>query len=251
MATSPQVDDLSRQSTFTFVGTVKELNAATMAEEVPVTQNTAVVHVDQVLQAPPMLANRDGTDITVLLSDPQQVQEGQQATFFTTGWIYGEDIAVQEVGHVEGRVDDERAAELAALSPGTPENRTQRLQQRLAEAGCLVAGMVSEIKFPERYATQGPVSEHAPLLREATIQIETVYKGDIPADQDTIKAIFFASMDVRWRITPILEVGQKGIFVLDKREIQELQREEYAALDPLDYQPPEQRDLIETLLQGS
>jgi len=46
-------------------------------------------------------------------------------------------------------------------------------------------------------------------------------------------------------------VGQKGIFVLDKREIQELQREEYAALDPLDYQPPEQRDLIQTLLPGS
>jgi hypothetical protein len=245
VATSPQ------ESTFTFVGTVKERNAATMAEEVPVTQSTAVVHVDAVLQAPPMLANRAGTDITVLLSDPEQVQEGQQATFFTTGWIYGEDIAVQEVGHEEGSVDDERAAELAALSPGTPENRTHRLQQRLAEADVVVAGMVSEIKFPEGYNTQGLVSEHAPLLREATIQIETAYKGDLPAEQDTIKAIFFASQDVRWYRTPILAVGQKGIFVLDKREIRELQREEFAALDPLDHQPPEQRDLIETLLQGS
>lgn len=251
MATSPQVDDLSQQSTFTFIGTVTELNAATMAEEVQVTQNTAVVHVDQVLQAPPMLANRDGTDITVLLRDAEQVQEGQQATFFTTGWIYGEDIAVQEVGHVEGRVDDERAAELAALSPGTRENRTLRLQQRLADADVVVLGMVSEIKFPEGYDTNGPVSEHAPLVRQTTIRIETVYKGDLPADQDTVKAIFFASQDVRWHRTPILEVGQKGIFVLDKREIQELQREEYAVLDPLDYQPPEQRDLIETLLQGS
>lgn len=249
MATSPQVDDLSRQSTFTFVGTVKELNAATMAEEVPVTQNTAVVHVDQVLQAPPMLANRDGTDITVLLRAAEQVPEGQQATFFTTGWIYGEDIAVQEVGHVEGRVDDERAAELAVLSPGTPENRTHRLQQRLAGADVVVLGMVSEIKFPEGYDTHGPVSEHAPLLRQATIQIETVYKGDLPADQDMVQAIFFESQDIRWHRTPILDVGQKGIFVLDKREIQELQREEYAALDPLDYQLPEQRDLIETLLQ--
>jgi hypothetical protein len=223
-----------------------------MAEEVPVTESTAVVHVAQVLQAPPMLANRDGTDITVLLRDAEQVQEGQQATFFTTGWIYGEDIAVQEVGHVERRVvDDERAAELAALSPGTPENRTHRLQQRLADADVIVLGMVSEIKFPEGYDTQGPVSEHAPLLRQATIQIETVYKGDLSADQDTVQAIFFASQDVRWHRTPILDVGQKGIFVLDKREIQELQREEYAALDPLDYQLPEQRDLIETLIQGS
>jgi hypothetical protein len=251
VSTSPQVDDLSRQSTFTFVGTVKELNAATMAEEVPVTESTAVVTVDQVLQAPPMLANRDGTDMTVLLSDAEQMQEGQQATFFTTGWIYGEDIAVQEVGHVEGRVDDERAAELAALSPGTPENRTHHLQQRLAVADLVVLGMVSQTNFPEGYNTRGPVSEHAPLVREATIQIETVYKGDLPADQDTVKAIFFASQDVRWHRTPILDVGQKGIFVLDKREIQELQREEYAALEPLDYQPPEQRDLIQTLLPDS
>src|SRR5215218_1323929 len=166
-----------------------ELNAATMAEEVPVTQNTAVVHVDQVLQAPPMLANRDGTDITVLLRDAQQVQEGQQATFFTNGWIYGEDIAVREVGHVERRVGDERAAGLAALSPGTPENRTHRLQQRLAEAEVVVLGMVSNIGFPEGYDTQGPVSEHAPRLREATIQIQEVYKGDLPADQESIKAV--------------------------------------------------------------
>ena len=71
-----------------------------MAEEVPVTESTAVVTVDEVVQAPPMLANRAGRDITILLSDPAQVQEGQQATFFTIGWIIGEDIAVQEVGHV-------------------------------------------------------------------------------------------------------------------------------------------------------
>jgi hypothetical protein len=250
VSTSPQVDDLSRQSTFTFVGTVKELNAATMAE-VPVTESTAVVTVEEVLQAPPMLANRAGTDITVQLSDAQQMQEGQQATFFTIGSVYGEDIAVQEVGHVEGRVGDERAAELAALSPGTPENRTLRLQQRLADADVVVLGMVSNIGFPEGYDTHGLVSEHAPLWREATIQMQTVYKGDLPADQDTIKAIFSRSRDVRWYRTPILDVGQKGVFVLDRREIPELQREEYAALDPLDYQPSEQRELIQRLVQGS
>jgi hypothetical protein len=250
VSTSPQVDDLSRQSTFTFVGTVKELNAATMAE-VPVTENTAIITVDEVLQAPPMLVGRVGTDITVQLSDAEQMEVGQQATFFTTGWIYGEDVAVQEVGHVDRRVDDEQAAELSALSPDTRENRTLRLRQRLAEADVVVLGLVSEIKFPEGYDTHGPVSEHAPLWREATVQIQTVYKGDLPGDQDTVKVIYSRSEDIRWHRTPILDVGQKGIFVLDKREIPDIQREEYAALDPLDYQPPEQRDLIERLLQDS
>ncbi|MDQ3966700.1 MAG: hypothetical protein M3246_09705 [Actinomycetota bacterium] len=245
MPPNSQIDDLMRQSTFTFVGTVKRLNAATMAA-VPVTENTAVVTVDEVLQAPPMLADLAGSDVTVQLSSAQQVQEGQQATFFTTGWIYGTSIAVREVGHVEGRVGAERADELAALSPAMPENRTARLRQRIADADAVVVGMVSSIKFPEGYNPYGPASEHAPKWREATIEVQSVEKGDLP--QDRITAIFSASDDVRWYRTPTFQVGQKGLFLLDKREIPELQREEYVALDPLDYQPPEQLDSIQGLI---
>jgi hypothetical protein len=243
---SLQIDDLRRQSTFTFVGTVKELNAATMAE-VPVTESTAVVTVDEVLQAPPILAGLDGTDVTVELSSSQPVQEGQQATFFTNGWIYGESIAVREVGHVEGRVGDDQTAELAALSPGTPENRTRRLRRRLAEAEVAVIGTVSSISVPEQRPS-GPISEHNPEYREATIDIDSVEKGDPP--QDRIKVVYAASDDVEWQNTPTFHVGQSGIFLLNKQEIRALGTEEYAALSPLDHYPPEQIDFVRSHLES-
>jgi len=244
---SSQIDDLRQRSTFVFVGTLRRLNAATM-DAVPVTESTAVVTVDEVLQAPPMFTDLAGSDITVQLSSAQQVQEGQQATFFTTGGIYGTSIAVQEVGHVEGRVGVERAAELAALSPATPEHQTTRLQQRIADADVVVVGMVSSIKFPEGYDPHGPASEHAPLWREATIEVESVGKGDLP--QDGITILYAESTDAEWYQTPTFRVGQSGIFLLDRREIPELQREEYVVLDPLNYQPPEQLDSIEGLIRS-
>jgi hypothetical protein len=245
MSMSHQIDDLMRQSTFTFVGTVAKLNAATMAD-VPVTESTAVVTVDEVLRAPQMLADLAGTDITVQLKSAQQIQEGQQATFFTNGWIYGQSIAVQEVGHVEGRVGDERAAELAVRSPGTPENRTLRLQQRLADADVAVVGTVSSISVLEQ-RPRGPITEHDPEWREATIDVHSVEKGDLP--QDRITVVYSASDDVRWHSTPTFHVGQSGIFLLNKQEIPALATEEYAALSPLDYHPPEQIDFVQGLME--
>jgi hypothetical protein len=242
---SSEIDDLKRQATFTFVGTVKNLNATTMAQ-VPVTDRTVVVTVDEVLQAPPVLRDLAGTDVTVQLSSSQQVREGQQATFFTNGWLYGQSIAVQEVGHVEGRVGESHAAELAALSPGTPENRTLRLRQRLADADVVVVGTVSNISMPEQ-RPRGPITEHDPEYREATIDVHAVEKGDPPQDQ--IKVVYAASDDIRWHSTPTFHVGQSGIFLLDKQEIRELAREEYAALSPLDYYPPERIDFVRSLME--
>lgn len=242
---SSQIDDLRRRSTFAFVGTVRRLNAATM-EAVLVTESTAIVTVDEVLQAPPMFSDLAGSDITVQLSAAGQVQEEQQATFFTTGGIYGTSIAVQEVGHVEGRVDADRAAELAALSPATPEHETVLLQQRIADAEVVVVGMVSLIRFPEEYDRHGPASEHAPLWREATIEVESVEKGEL--SQDEVTLIYSDSSDAEWHQTPTFRVGQSGIFLLNRREMPELQTEAYVALGPLDYQPPEQLDAIEDLL---
>jgi hypothetical protein len=242
---SLQIDDLRQQSTFTFVGTVKQRNAATM-DQVPVTDRTAIVTVEEVLQAPPMLADLAGTDVTVELSSAQQLQEGQRATFFTNGWIYSQSIAVKEVGHVEGRVSDDHASELAAQSPGTPENRTLRLQQRLAEAEVAVTGTVSSISVPEQRPS-GPISEHNPEYREATIDIASVEKGDPP--QDRIKVVYAASDDVEWRNTPTFHVGQSGIFLLNKQEIRVLGTEEYAALSPLDHYPPEQIDFVRSQLE--
>jgi hypothetical protein len=244
---SSQIDELMQRSTFAFVGTVKMLHAATMAD-VPVTDSTAVVTVDEVLQAPPMFADLAGSDITVQLSSAQQVQEGEQATFFTSGWIYGTSVAVQEVGHVEGRADVGLAGELAAHGPATPQNRTARVQRHIDEADVVIAGTVTSISLPEQ-APDRIITEHDPEWRAATIEVHAVEKGDL--SESSITVFYSASDDVQWYTTPILEVGQAGIFVLNKREIPALQAERYVLLDPLDVYPPEQRDFIQALVSQS
>jgi hypothetical protein len=246
MATNSQLDDLLERSTLVFVGTIKELQAATMAT-VPITENTAVVTVDEVLQAIPTLPDLTDTDITVQLRSAEELREGQQATFFTTGWLYGTSVAVQEVDHVEGRITMDRIDELAA--PGrvaTPQNQTARLQQRIAEADVIVVGTVSNISLPEQ-RPRGPITEHDPQLKVATIEVQTTEKGDVP--QDNIEVVYSASDDVRWHRTPTFQVGQSGIFLLNRQEIRALETEGYAALSPLDYYPPEQIASVQRLME--
>src|SRR5262245_52185258 len=80
--------------TFIFKGTVKKLKSATM-KEVPVDKNTAIVTVDQVIEAPADLANYDGQDLTVQLSGSHKV--GETLILNTVSWLYGDSIAVRSL----------------------------------------------------------------------------------------------------------------------------------------------------------
>src|SRR5438067_6103135 len=137
-------DDLVRESRLIFRGTVERLNAATMPA-VPVTESTAVVKVDEVLQAPAALGDLTGQEITVQLAGPQPTRTRQQAVFFTNPWLYGDSLAVQEVGRQEvGR--REAGADLARLREQVAEVTgrlpDEALQRRLSEADLVVAGTV-------------------------------------------------------------------------------------------------------------
>src|SRR3989449_8133053 len=60
---------------------------------------------------------------------PGSLKVGTQATFYTTGWIFGRGVAVREVGHEPGRspVVAADAREAVARS----EEHTSELQSRL------------------------------------------------------------------------------------------------------------------------
>lgn len=91
-------EELAQQARFIFRGTVEQLQAATMTN-VPVTGRTVVVRVDEVIQAPSALAHVAGQRITVQLGSRERVTVGQQAVFYTNGWLFGESVAVQSIGH--------------------------------------------------------------------------------------------------------------------------------------------------------
>src|SRR3982074_3201212 len=87
------------QSKFIFRGTVRRENAATMAS-VPPEAGTAVVLVDEVVKAPQALSGIAGREITLLPAEGSSMKAGQSAVFFTSSWLYGESLAVVEVGRL-------------------------------------------------------------------------------------------------------------------------------------------------------
>src|SRR5947209_377768 len=93
-----RADELAERANFVFLGTVLRLQDATLAAVEDRTR-TVVVKVDQVFHAPDALAHTAGQEITVLLARGETVATGQQVVFYTNGWLLGESIAVQSVGH--------------------------------------------------------------------------------------------------------------------------------------------------------
>src|SRR5712692_1345685 len=112
MPARPHTKAQAQKPTFVFKGTIKKLKAS-MLKELPVSNRTAIVTIDQIIEAPPDLARYNGQEITVLLSGRRKVVVGRQMTFHTVSWLYGESIAVRSL-------DEEpiKAREAATLSVG-------------------------------------------------------------------------------------------------------------------------------------
>ena len=135
--------------TFVFKGTVKKLKSATM-KDVPVDDRTAVVTVDQIIEAPADLADYNGQDITVQLGGRQKIKTGQELIFHTVSWIYGDSIAVRSLS--QEPVKDSHAAMLSSgVDPA--ERRAQREQQEhFQTADLVVSGKVVAVRLPDEAA---------------------------------------------------------------------------------------------------
>ena len=100
---------LASQARFVFQGTVKKVRATTL-KSVPATARTIVARVDRVIQSPETLSGYAGHDITVNLAPGERVRPGQTLIFHTTGWIFGDSLAVQSLGHAEATTSKVAAA---------------------------------------------------------------------------------------------------------------------------------------------
>jgi hypothetical protein len=254
------------QARFVFQGTVKKLKAVTLAE-VPISDRTVVVHVDQVLHAPEVLRDYVGQDVTIQLAPGEEVGEGQTLVFYTNGWVFGDSIAVQSVGH-----DEATAPSVAALA-AHPHDPVRSLQARealaqAAQADLIVTGRVSAVRLPAQEAqvratamaagrTSERISEHAPVWHEAVIDVDEVHKGRRPGKQVVVR--FPSSTDVRWYKAPKFHTGQEGVFLLHKEQLPQAKGllaaagvgpSEYTALDPADVQPLEELPRIKLAAQA-
>ena len=206
------------QANFVFKGSVQKLKATTMPG-LPVKGKTAVVRVDEVLSAPPLLSHYAGSDITVILGGGESVRKGEQAVFHTNSYLVGESLVVQSAGHTAAGV-----AASFAKAPGADADIT-RLREKVDNADAVVTGKVTAVNVLGGLAsgarTRGgaapeetTISEHNPVWQEAVIQVTDVEKGSPKTRQVVVR--FPGSTDVHWYGAPKLSPGQEGVFLLTK-----------------------------------
>jgi hypothetical protein len=240
---SSQTND---KANFVFKGTVKKLKSATMAE-VPLSDRTAVVRVDEVIDGPPDLTGFLGQEITVELSSVRKVSVGQKMVFHTTGWMFGGSVAVRSL-----REEAAKSSGIKTSQAGKAAHANAARPAHFSDADLVVSGKVVSVRIPadataarkRTTKTRSPITEHDPVWREAVIQVDDVLKGEKKAKQVTVR--FPDSSDVMFHGVPRFEPGQEGYFMLHKgdatkttgRRVQKSKSADtYFALDAQDFQP--------------
>ena len=236
------VRDLLLRSGISFVGTVQQLGAATMAD-LPVDDHTAVVVVDQVLQAPPAFAGLAGSHVTVQLAAGDLPDVGNQYAFFANALAFGDSLAVTEVGRVS---ESGIAPHLAVSNAPDGEQPIASLQAGIdadrlsAHADAAAAVVVAGVTKLEKV---GPSirSEHDPDWWVATLQVHHIERGTVP---DVLTVAYANSLDVRWRRSPKPRAGQSGLWLLHNSIEPVSQYAPYYLPDPEDYQPVQSLDAM-------
>jgi hypothetical protein len=203
---------------FVFEGKVSKAKGANL-KAIAGKERTAVVAIERVVRAPEPLAAFAGQNVTVQLAKGEQVKPGERAVFYTNGWIFGENLAVQSVGH--DTINGKATAAAAMGQPAGREAAQQKIRERAEEAPVVVSGKVVAVGLPgpkQATAAAAPagaptrISEHDPIWREAVVEVNQVHKGAPGKKQIVVR--FPSSTDVRWHRAPKFEVGQEGVFSL-------------------------------------
>lgn len=237
--------DLVAKSGLIFRGTVKTLHAATPS--VPVENNTAIVRVDEVLEAPASMGDLAGQDLTVRLLDPDADKVDEAKIFFTVVYSLGSSVGVAETGSQAVERSSERLR--SAIREARQQLMDEALGRRLASADLVVAAKVGETRPTPETEKNVPSSEHDPLWWEAMLQVESVAKGK-PV-QGQVILYFPHTNDQRWGSAPKFEKGQEGIFLLHAEEGKKFGAGGYTALDAQDFQPKNQMDRVRRLMAQS
>lgn len=237
------MDQLIRQSTFIFVGTVEGLNATTM-KSVKASDATAVVRINKLIEAPGAPPDLTGKSITVQMRRPGSLRVGQQATFFTKGWLLGNSMAVIEVDH---SLEPKTQSVQERVSAVHQQMADEKLQSEIATAEAIVNGTVRAV-HPAKIGHIG--SEHDPDWYQAEITVAATLKGKV--GRDTVTVLFPYSDDVMWHNSPKFKEGEQGIWLLHRNQVRlPGVEDQYTTLRTLDFQPQSQMERVQRLLKGT
>jgi len=226
------VNDRAMQAPFVLLCAIDRVGAATIPIIDP-SETTAVARIDKVLRAPAVLGDLSGAQVTVELADA--AREGERFVVFADGAMYGETIAVREIGRVDPEMSDDLAERLDRERDERPE---RHLRERARAADVVVRGTVRELRPVARGKDWTPTSEHDPEWWIAVIAVRDVGKGRV-SKQKRIDAVYANSSDVQWFDSPKPRPGQDGVFLLHRVRRKDTPRGALVLMDPADLQPGE------------
>jgi len=244
---TPVTQELVDQSTVIFKGHVEQTRASNL-KILPASNQTILVHVDEVISAAKTMINLKGATVTIQLKEPGSLKAGAAATFFTTGWLYGENVALKEVSHITADVNAQSLQKQVAELQARTSDR--KLQSRIQSSAMVFAGKVIASR-PLQAEGGRTNSEHDPDWWTAEVEVQSLLKGP-PSAAKRVSLLFAHSNDVMWFRSPKLKEGQQGIWIATEYKPGGLFPMERAPLlavvGPLDYQPSSERDRIQRLL---
>lgn len=238
------ISELLAQSSLVFAGTVERAAASTLGD-LPVDERTVVVRVDQTLRVPDQIDLSPGVQVTVQLSSTlPALAPGDAATFFTNGLVYGQDLAVAEVGRTQ---EGAAGAQLAGIGAGAASVQTALAQQSVDEvvehARSAAAVARAQVTGLAIVPTSGPPREHDPLWWIATLHADLIAKGDLQAPCD-VPVLYANSLDVRWRRHLKPKAGQGGLWLLHASGDSEAPLAPFTVLHEVDLQDSIMLDVL-------
>jgi hypothetical protein len=237
--------DLIRRSGFIFRGTVQR-SVASNVKSLAASPSTDIVRVDEILKAPSEFSSLVGREVTVQMRSAASLKEGQQAVFYAIGWLYGDNLAVKEIGVVTGQVDSQNLRSQIAAAERLADE--QALNARISSAVLVISGRVVSVRPLISQRESARHSEHDPEYWQADVDVLTVEKGQTANIARRVAVFFAHSKDERWLLSPKFSPGQTGIFLLHTEELQTIKRSGYTALNRLDFQPSSETSTVRRLI---
>jgi hypothetical protein len=242
--------DLVASSKLAFAGTVQAIGQSTVPG-LPADDRTVVVRVDQPLNAPPEVELGPGTQVTVQLSeDLPKLKVGDQASFFADPAVYGDGLAVTEVGRLR---DEPAPAGARAASLEDPASHMERTLAEIEQDAVLDHARDADLIVRARVArleearTPAVAREHDPHWWVATLEADLVAKGEAPGLGEgggTVEALYANSIDMQWRRWPKPKAGQAGLWLLHKSDEALAALAPFQLLHPEDLQPSAQLEAL-------
>lgn len=240
---------------FVFQGTVLKTKSANL-RAVTDKERTVVARVDAIIKSPEAIVDFATHEITIKLAKGERVRKDQTAVFYTVGWIFGENLAVQSLGHEPVKRTLAAAAAIENADP-VAEVKYAEIRDCAAATSVIIRGKViavGDVEQPDLSMTDSdsrltrPISEHEPMWTEAIVEVHKVHKGQAKKKRVVIR--FPSSDDVQWSHAPKFKVGQEGIFMLHPDIVSQLpnvgaaakalnSKETFTCLSPVGFQPLE------------